>query len=197
MLDKSVPYAPITMRRDPGTPPPDFALPPGYRFAFYAPGDEKAWARIETSVLEFECEMDALLYFQGDFMIYKPELPLRCLFAETDAGEKIATASAWWGYTGARRDPMMHWVAVKPEHQGSGVGKAVIAQIIRRMLEIEGDRVFYLHTQTWSHRAVRLYIKSGFYITDEPDIQGNRNDRGAEARAILKRFNLLESDYAK
>jgi len=66
MLDKSIPYVPILMRRDPGTPPPDFALPPGFRFAYYAPGDEKEWARIETSVLEFEFEMDALLYFQAD-----------------------------------------------------------------------------------------------------------------------------------
>ena len=175
------------MRRNPGTPPPDFALPPGFRFAYYAPGDEKEWARIETSVLEFECEMDALLYFQKEFLPYGREVPIRCMFVETDGGEKIATASAWWGYTGARRDPMMHWVAVKPDWQGKGIGKAIIARIIRRMIEIEGDRVFYLHTQTWSYKAVRLYRQSGFYITDEPGVQGNANDRFAEALAILSR----------
>ena len=186
MLDKSLPYISICMRRDQGTPPPDFSLPPGFRFVYYTPGDEKDWARIETSVLEFDCELDALLYFQAEFLTYRSEVPIRCLFVETDAGEKIATASAWWGYTGVRRDPMLHWVAVKPAYQGLGIGKAIIAQIIRRMLEIEGDRTFYLHTQTWSHKAVRLYERAGFYITDEANIQGYANDRCEEAIAVLK-----------
>ena len=189
MLDKSVPYVDICMRRDPGTPNPVCALPPGYRFSYYAPGDEKEWARIETSVLEFDGEMDALLYFQNAFLPYGPELPLRMFFVETDDGEKqekIATATAWWAYTGPRRDPMVHWVAVKPAHQGLGIGKALIARVVDRMIEIEGDRVFYLHTQTWSHRAVRLYQRAGFCITDEKNIQGCANTRTAEAAAILK-----------
>ena len=189
MLDKSVPYVDICMRREPGTPNPAGALPPGYRFAYYAPGDEKSWARIETSVLEFDSEMDALLYFQRDFLPYGPELPLRMLFVETDTGgepEKVATASAWWAYTGPRRDPTVHWVAVKPAHQGLGVGKALIARVIDRMIEIEGDRAFYLHTQTWSHKAVKLYQRAGFYITDEPNVQGCANNRTAEAAAVLK-----------
>jgi len=190
MLDKSVSYVSILMRRDQGTPAPDFSLPEGYKFVYYAPGDEKDWARIETSVLEFECEMDALLYFQRDFMPWGTEVPLRCMFVETDAGEKIATASAWWGYTGVRRDPMLHWVAVKPAHQGRGIGKAIIARVIRRMLEIEGDRVFYLHTQTWSHTAVRLYLQSGFYITDEANVQGHINDRRDDAVAILNKLGI-------
>lgn len=188
MLDKSIPYVYVLMRREQGCPVPEFALPPGYRFAFYTPGCEKDWARIETSVLEFDCEMDALLYFQQDFAPYGRELPLRCLFVETEAGEKIATATAWWGYTGVRRDPVVHWVAVKPAYQGLGIGKAIIAQVVRRIVEIEGDRVIYLHTQTWSHKAVSLYERVGFLLSDEQDFQGHANDRYAEAAAMLKQL---------
>ena len=191
MIDKSVRYEPITMRRDPGTPPPDFELPAGYGFVYYKPGDEIDWARIEASVDEFDCEADALNYFQRDFVPYGPELSRRCIFAEDRAtGEKIATAMAWWGYTGVRRDPMMHWVAVKPERQGLGVGKALISRVTKLMIEIEGDRVFYLHTQTWSHKAVRLYLRAGFYITDEEDVQAHPNKRTAEAKAILRTLGI-------
>ena len=187
MLDKSVQYIDICMRREIGTPVPEFALPDGYRYAFYKPGDEKEWARIETSVLEFDCEMDALLYFQRDFLPYGPELPLRMMFVELEeTGEKVATATAWWGYTEARRDPVVHWVAAKPAFQGLGIGKALIFRIVKRIVEIEGDRVFYLHTQTWSHKAVRLYEKAGFRITDERGIQGHANDRCQEAITILE-----------
>jgi len=56
------------------------------------------------------------------------------------------------------------------------------------MIEIEGDRVFYLHTQTWSHKAVRLYERAGFYITDEADLQGHANDRYTEAIAVLNQL---------
>lgn len=188
MLDKSIPYISICMKREAGTPIPEFKLPSGYAFTFYEPGCEKDWARIETSVLEFDCEMDALLYFQKDFLPYGPELPLRCMFIQTDAGERVATASAWWAYTGRRRDPMVHWVAVKPAYQGLGLGKALIAEVLRLILEIEGDRVVYLHTQTWSHKAVRLYERVGFHITDEPNIQGHANNRSAEATALLPRL---------
>ena len=190
MLDKSVQYVPIVMRRDRGAALPDYALPEGFRFVYYASGDEKEWARIETSVLEFKSEMDALLYFQREFMSRLSELPFRCLFIETEGGEKVATASAWWTYTGIRRDPIVHWVAVKPEYQGRGLGKAVTAQVIRRMLEIEGDRAFYLGTQTWSHKAVGIYKQCGFYITDEPGALGKENTRSAEAIEVLNSINL-------
>jgi GNAT superfamily N-acetyltransferase len=191
MLDKSIPYADFAMRRRAGAPLPDDVLPPGFSLAMYEPGSEKDWARIETSVLEFTCEMDALLYFQKFFLPYGLDLPygselqMRCMFLETNAGEKVATATAWWGYTGIRRDPMLHWVAVKPAYQGKGLGKAMIACAVRHMANIEGDRDFYLHTQTWSHVAVRLYERAHFHITDEPNPQGKDNSHTVEAVKIL------------
>ena len=137
MLDISVPYVSFVMKRDAGTPIPECNLPEGYRFVFYSPGDEKDWARIEKSVLEFDDELDALLYFQEEFLAHKSETERRCFFIENQNGEKIANSSAWWKYSGKRRDPIVHWVAVKPEYQGKGLGKAIIVQTMKLLVEIE------------------------------------------------------------
>ena len=34
-----------------------------------------------------------------------------------------------------RRDPWVHWVAVKPSHRGLGLGKALVAEGMRLELE--------------------------------------------------------------
>ena len=74
----------------------------------------------------------------------------------------MANFTAWWGYTGKRRYPVMRWVSVKSEYQGLGLGKSLIAEGVKRMVEIEGDCVMYIPTQTWSIRAIQLYIWAGF-----------------------------------
>jgi len=185
MLDKSVPYVDVLMHRKSGTPVSQIALPDGFAFAYFQSGDEKAWAKIETSVLEFPDEIEALLYFQNRFLPYIAELERRCLFIENHESEKIATSTAWWEYNGVRRCPWLHWVAVKPQYQGMGLGKAISAKTIRLMVDIEGDRDFYLHTQTWSHRAIKIYQALGFDITDEKNVGKYANENYEKALKIL------------
>ena len=185
MIDKSVPYIPFVMKRDACKPIPEYELPKGYRYVFYSPGDEKDWAGIETSVLEFDCEMDALLYFQDGFLSHKGEAERRCFFIETDNGEKIANSAAWWAYTGTRRDPIVHWVAVKPDYQGKGLGKAIVSKTLKLLVEIEGDRDFYLSTQTNSHTAVFIYEWAGFVISGEKGLIGKKNDEYDKAVAFI------------
>ena len=191
MLDKTVPFIDVLMHRKSGTPVPVYPLPEGYAFALFQPGDEKDWAEIETSVLEFNRSVDALIYFQQNFMYALPELQRRCMFVEDPAGKKVATSTMWWEYTGKRRDPWVSWVAVRPEYQGLGLGKALISQVLRLGIEIEGDRDFYLKTQTWSHKAVTIYEKAGFYITPEKNLWRYSNEKHEEA------LSLLEAIYKK
>ena len=186
MLDKSVQYFDVLMHRKKGAAVPAYALPAGYNFAMFRSGDEKAWAKIETSVLEFSDELDALTYFQKDYLPFISELERRCLFVENADGEKVATSTAWWSYTGVRRDPWLHWVAVKPQYQGLGLGKAVISRITRMMTEIEGDRDFYLHTQTWSHKAIKIYEKCGYAVTAEKNLHRYTNENYEKAIAVLE-----------
>ncbi|MCL2527976.1 MAG: GNAT family N-acetyltransferase [Defluviitaleaceae bacterium] len=185
MLDKSIPYANVFMCRKKGNPIPEFPLPDGFKFVFFQPGDEKAWAKIETSVSEFDSEQEALAYFKEEFAPGAHELRRRCVFIENEKGEKIATSTAWWNYTGTRRDPWLHWVAVMPQYQGLGLGKSISAKATQLLAEIEGDNDFYLKTQTWSHRAIKIYEKIGYCITDEKYLGKYVNEDYEKALAVL------------
>ena len=186
LLDKTIPYIPVVMRRDSGHSLPVCPLPEGFQYQKYQPGFEKDWARIEASVDEFECEMDALIHFQKSFMPYSTELPRRCFFVATAEGKRIGTATAWWDYVGQRRYPLIHWVAVKPDFQGKGLGKALIAEVLRLMTTIDGDGIFYLRTSTYSHKAIQLYERVGFYLVKEKEVFGRPNAQYEEAVALLQ-----------
>lgn len=189
MLDKSVPYIDFLMRRKKGSTIPIYDLPDGYKFVLYKPSDEKSWAEIETSVLEFENESDALDYFNKEFKPYVAAVEKRCVFIENDTGEKIATSTAWWCCPN-KCLPRLHWVAVKPQYQGLGLGKAIVSKVTRLMLELDGDKDFFLHTQTWSHRAVKIYEKFGYVITSEKKICNDKNENYEKAIEILKSIKL-------
>lgn len=188
MLDKSIPFYNILMKRRKGRPVFQFDLPGGFRFAFFKPGDEKDWAEIETSVGEFDTEADALYYFRNSYMTYLDELVKRCLFIENSEGKKVATLTVWWTYTGNRRDPWIHWVAVKPEYQGLGLGKALVSKGMKQLMEMEGDRNVYLHTQTWSYKAIGIYKLAGFEITREKGLGGYENDEADKAMNLLQNY---------
>ena len=196
MLDKSVPYVSFLMLRKKGAPAPVYNLPDGFKFTLYKPGDEKSWAEIETSVLEFDKEADALEYFGEAFAPYVKDIEKRCLFIENDKGEKIATTTAWWCCPAKRCIPRVHWVAVKPEYQGLGLGKAIMSECTRLMLELDGDCDFFLSTQTWSHRAVKIYEKFGYAIAGEKKICGDKNENREKAEAVMAGiYNRLLSKH--
>jgi len=172
MLDKSIPYARIYMRRKAGAPIPVFPLPEGFEYTFYEDGDELEWAKIEYSAGEFDSEFAALLSFKDEFMSYVDELYRRCLFIRSGGGEKIATANAWWSFIDGQRRAWLHWVCVDARYQGLGLGKAIISRVTELMKELEGDVDFYLTTQTWSYAAVNIYRICGWEPTDEKILYG-------------------------
>ena len=172
MLDKTIPFAKVFMRRKAGSPIPVFPLPEGFSYTYYEDGDEINWARIETSAGEFDSEFAALLRFKNEFMHEVDELYRRCLFIRTADGEKVATANAWWSYIGEQRRAWLHWVSVDPRFQGLGLGKAIISRVTELMKVLEGDVDFYLGTQTWSYVAINIYRKCGWEPTDEKILYG-------------------------
>jgi len=188
MLDKTVPYYGFFMRRAAGTPIPSFPLPEGYTFSYFREGDEADWARIETSVLEFDSEFAALLHFKKEFIPESGELSRRCIFIENSGGEKIATSMAWWMFREGQRRPWLHWVSVDPRYQGLGLGKAIISRVTGLLAELEGDADFYLSTQTWSYKAVGIYKLCGFRPTDEKMLYKDKTDSYKKAMRVLKRI---------
>lgn len=188
MLDKTLPYFHVLMKREKGAPLQEHRLPDNFKFVMYKPGDEKEWARIVASVGEFDSAAKALDRFERDYMPYKKELERRCFFVENTDGKNVATLTIWWCYTGARRDPWIQWLAVLPEYQGLGLAKALMCEVMKRLIEIEGDVNVYLHTQTWSYRAINIYRKAGFKITREKGLSGYDNSDYEKAVTLLQDY---------
>lgn len=168
MLNKSLPFKHITMAISPEairniTVP---ELPEGFRFRFFQEGDEKNWARIETSVLEFDTEAIAEEYFSQYFLPQIDELKHRSVFIVNADGLPVATTTAWFekesdpfGYR-----PVIQWVATDPACQGLGLGRAVVSKALSLFPGLHPGQEAFLHTQTWSHRAVWLYHSLGFTL---------------------------------
>ncbi len=184
MLDRSVPYFDICMCLPKGSKreaPP--ALPEGYRYKLFQPGDEHAWAEVETSVGEFIREEDALAYFGREFAPYPALLPKRMAFILGPDGEPLATATAWEKTDeNLGRVLMLHWVAVKPSQQGKGLGRAITAKALS--LYSNTDQDIWLHTQTWSHVAVDLYLSLGFRAHKSAVINRHKNGFDGASRTL-------------
>ncbi|MGE8207335.1 GNAT family N-acetyltransferase [Heyndrickxia sp. NPDC080065] len=176
MLDKSIPYFNVIMKRPAGNPPPDFLLPEGFSFVWFTEGKEQKWAEIEASVGEFSNTEDALSYFQKTYIPFLDELKKRLLFVQDREGNEVGTITCWWDITGAKRDAAIHLFAVKKEYQCLGLGKALVSECINRLLQLEGDKAIFLHTQTWSYKAIGLYLKVGFNIVEEGSFAQYKNE---------------------
>ena len=84
-------------------------------------------------------------------------------FIETDAGEKIATATAFYNIHG--RDTSgagwLHWVAMKREYQGKGLSKPLITYVLKVMKKL-GYTHAKIPTQTNTWLACKVYLDLGF-----------------------------------
>lgn len=185
MLDKTLPLRKILMKRPKGTEWKEYKLPEGYEIRLYQKGNERDWCEIETAVGEFDDIESALKYYEKEFMPYAEELKRRQMFIQAPNKQLIATVTAWWRHTGERRDPILHWVAVRPEFQGKGLGKALASAGVKRILELEGDTDIYLRTQTWSYKAVNIYLDAGFKLLEATESYAGYKNENTEAIQIL------------
>ena len=143
--DRSLPRKSIVMiiHPDEMARVPEPALPDGYAFRTYLPGDEKNWARITTIVDEFSCEQNAENAFRKQFMQDEDALRKRLSFVIAPDGNAIATSMAWNFDENDRHFGRVHWICTDPAHQGKGIGRAIVAWAIRRIARA-GSRRGYL-----------------------------------------------------
>jgi len=176
VLDKSIPYFNIIMKRSSDIEISNYPLPPGFSFELFSEGKEKKWAEIETSVGEFSTSEDALNYFNANYLPYLDNLKRRLLFVKNETGEEIGTITSWWNIKGNKRIPSIHWFAVKENYQGLGIGKALVSESLKTLSILEGNKAIFLHTQTWSYKAIGLYQKFGFEIVRDGTFGEYKND---------------------
>lgn len=142
---------------------PEYELPEGYRFVFYQPGDRDAWIAIEQSAKEL-CDHDhGVRTWERYYGSVEDTLHDRMIFIENAQGEKVATATAYYDKAGELPPEcgQVHWVAVRRDHQGKGLAKPLISQVLKVMKQ-RGHTQAMLHTQTTTWVAVRLYLNFGF-----------------------------------
>jgi len=141
---------------------PDYQLPEGYKFVLFKDGDEKDWVNIELSSGEFLSFKEGIENFDKYYGKHYQELKKRCLFVENEAGDKVATATAFY-----LEKPMgditgnVHWVSVKKEYQGKRLSKPLICETLKLMRSLGHEKTL-LHTQTHTWLAVKVYLYLGF-----------------------------------
>lgn len=141
---------------------PSHHLPPGFSFRAFQPGDEELWAELHTAAGQFPDIEAARARFANDFGESIDELGSRNFWVIEDAsGRTVANATAW-------RDPdfmgesfgQLHWVSVRPEFEGRGLGRALVARCLRRLAESHTKA--YLKTKAFRMRAIWIYLDFGF-----------------------------------
>lgn len=185
MLDKSVPYHSVIMKRPPGLAIPTPLLVPGFTLVRY---DRNAtdWAKIESSVGEFDTEIDAAAHVHQYYLPFESELPDRVILVKAPSGDLVGTITAWWE-DATPPTPLVHWLGVMPEFQHRGLGQALAAECLRVLHDLYGDRTVWLHTQTWSHAAIKIYLRLGFVIALSETF-GRHQNQASGALPILERL---------
>jgi GNAT superfamily N-acetyltransferase len=106
----------------------------------------------------------------------------KCLFVCDGNDNPVATAFIWKAYD---EFSTVHWVKVLKEHEGKGIGRALLSIIMNDLDEI--DYPVYLHTHPSSFRAIKLYSDFGFNFLSDPIIGRRKNDIEA-CWPILEKF---------
>ena len=163
--DRSLPRKSLVMVTHPGeiAALEEPVLPKGYRIRLYEPGDVRTWARLMAAVREFDEESQGLDCFNRQFLPEEESLRDRLAFVVSPDDRSVATSMAWWFEENGRRYGRLHWVCAHPDFQNLGLGRAIVTWGMRRTAELEPGLDVYLDTQTWSHKAIGLYLRLGFH----------------------------------
>lgn len=158
--------------------PPLPALPDGYSYRPYTAADRDGYLALRE-VSEFRGWTPTVL------ANFAPCLVPNGLMLIVDANNApVASACAQlntlflWPYNGN-----LGWVMADPAHRGKGLGKAIVAATMRRLL-IYGCRQLWLSTDDWREPALASYLKLGWrpWITDD--------DHPARWAAVFEKLHL-------
>jgi ribosomal protein S18 acetylase RimI-like enzyme len=183
---KSVNDIPVGMYRPHMDDIPIHQLPEGHSFRsfhsaeFEQSDDTERWVAIQAAANATFMKI-AMDTFQNDFGGFGKCLADRSWFVVSPEGKDIASITAWWRDTPDGPQGLIHWVAVLPECQGRGIGKAIMT---KAMLRLKDEyRNAYLNTSSARLPAIKVYLDFGFL----PDMEKDRAKEGwAEVRQHLK-----------
>ena len=163
MLNKNIPNRSLIMQKTDTRTYPKYSLPEGYTFAFYRPGDEKEWVRLEMELGQFESAESGMRCFKSNFIDDQRLSPEeRIVFVKNAEGEIVATGTLWDGEYLGEVKQRIHWIAVSDRCAGLGIAKAILTKLMDLYCDLGFSDFIYLWTGTRSYPAVALYRKFGF-----------------------------------
>lgn len=159
---------------------PVFELPENVHLAWYQAGDEQHWLAIHIAADQFNTF--SLKLYQREFGTDAALLAQRQCFLVDQAGRYLGTTTAWVDDRFGAEYGRIHWVAIVPEAQGSGLAKPLLRSACLRLRELGHTRA-YLLTSTARIPALNLYLRFGF----KPHISGETDrERWELVRDLLK-----------
>ena len=153
---------------------PRYALPPGYHFRAYQPGDDRIWTEIQMAAEPFIKFDDTM--FSREFGDRLAALADRMFFIETDAGRAVGSITAWWDddWRNSGDWGRIHWVVIHPDFQRLGLTKPMMTQAMDRLAQSHQRAT--LGTSSGRPWAVKVYLDFGFTPDptqlDDPKIYG-------------------------
>jgi mycothiol synthase len=137
--------------------PPVWTLPEGYALRCFREGDNAEYVRLMAAA-GFEgwndekiADLQMRVLPNGFFVI--EHLAKRRLVATATAQHRPIKPFRYGGELG--------WVAGDPKHRGKGLGLAVCAAVVKRLIDAGYFNVFLL-TDDFRLAAIRIYFKLGF-----------------------------------
>jgi GNAT superfamily N-acetyltransferase len=178
MVDHSVPFYDLFMLFRDLSHVQDIPLIGGYSFRYFdgTDSDIRQWAEIVASSGDVPSIADAYKGFETYFRPHIDTLSKRCIFLLSPEDEPIGTATAFFlvpeqpGLPEIAANPEamppevtghLHWVAIREEHKRKGLSKPMIARAMRIMYQL-GHKAAFLHTQTPSWLAAKIYLDLGW-----------------------------------
>lgn len=140
------------------------ALPAGYSFRMYRPGDEAAWAAImNTMNPDRGDEWDAGRARERLTGCPYPQFDPEGLFFVTFGPEAtpVGSACAWLASPGETETGILHMVCVLPEHRGKRLSYPLCLAVLHRFRQ-RGYRRVMLNTGEWRLGAIKIYLELGF-----------------------------------
>lgn len=155
----------IRMRRSLEGRLPEGEATSGYSVRALEPGEEAAWVKLFN-----ECfHPEEAEWTPEDFGRQYQEMS--CfdwgrVFIALDAESMVGTATAWEHDFGDGPAGLVHWVGVKPEARGQGLGTALSVRVLEE-LAARGYADAWLNTSRERQAAVKLYQRLGFEVHAE------------------------------
>lgn len=148
-------------------------MPQGYHFRCCRRSELPLWKRIHFDLQEVADEFSAFMddYFQSVYAANEDLFFESCVFACDESDKPVATCFVWRAYDSIYT---LHWFKVVREHEGRGVGRALLYEVMRKLSTKQYP--VYLHTHPASLRAMKLYSDFGFALLTDAEIGYRSND---------------------